>query len=347
MSPTLRSQRRARERLLRHVTACWSTQALRVAIDMELPERLAAGPADAPSLAIACGAPADALQRLLRALCALGVCREGRDGRYHLGEAGEALCRCPPGGGPSLRSIVQWWAGPMWSLWEALGYSVATGRSAREQLTGHKGYGFLDAQPQAAATFHEAMQAMTALVADDVVALELWRDVRQLVDVGGGNGTLACALAAAHEQLNATVLDRADAGPAARAWIESQGLSSRCRFVAGDFFAVLPPRQDAYQLKSILHNWDDAACARILACCAQAAAPGSALVLVERVRPARLRPTLHDAALARTDLNMLAGLGGRERSREEFAALLAAAGFALASVRPTGFEFSVLHATRV
>jgi len=176
MSRPLRSQRRARERLLRHVTACWSTQALRVAIDMELPERLAAGPADAPSLAIACGAPADALQRLLRALCALGVCREGRDGRYRLAEAGEALCRCPPDGGPSLRSVVQWWGGPLWPLWEVLGYSVATGRSAREQLTGHKGYGFLDAQPQAAATFHEAMQAMTALVADDVVC---WRRCRR------------------------------------------------------------------------------------------------------------------------------------------------------------------------
>jgi hypothetical protein len=46
------------------------------------------------------------------------------------------------------------------------------------------------------------------------------------------------------------------------------------------------------------------------------------LLLVERVRPDRLRPTRRDEALARTDLNMLAGLGGRERSLTDFAALL-------------------------
>jgi len=340
------SQRRARERLLRHATACWSTQALGVAVEMDLPDRLGAGPATAANLAADCGAPAEALQRLLRALCALDVCREGSDGRFTLAAGGEALRRDPGAAGPSLRAIVQWWSGPMWSLWPELAYSVRTGHSARERRTGQPGYAFLDDQPEMAATFHQAMQAMTAMVADDIIALDVWRDAKQLVDVGGGNGTLAAAIASAHPHLHASILDRADAQGAADVLIHSRGIASRCRFVVGDFFVEVPAGLDVYLLKSILHNWDDAACARILSLCARASAPGAWVLLVERVRPQRLRPRQHDAGLARTDLNMLIGLGGRERTLEELAELLATAGFELKAVRPTAFEFSILVARR-
>ena len=340
-------QRRARYRMLRHATACCSTQALRVAIELDLPDRLCAGPASAEDLAVDCGVSADALQRLLRALCALDVCREGRDGRFKLAVGGEALRREATADGPGLRAVVMWWSGPMWSLWPELGYSVRTGRSAREREIGQSGYGFLDAQPERAADFHQAMQAMTTMIVDDIVALDLWRNVRHVVDVGGGKGTLGAAIAAAHPHLKVSVLDRADAESDARALIGSEGVAARCSFVAGDFFVEVPAERDAYLLKSILHNWDDASCTRILSCCARAAAPGARLLLVERVRPARLRSSHHDEAIARTDLNMLAGLGGRERTLEEFKALLAAAGFEFVTVLPTGVEFSVFEARRL
>jgi len=338
---------RDRRRLLRHLTSCWSTQALAAAIELDLPDRLAAGPASAAQLAAACEVSAEALPRLLRALCALGVCREGRDGRFRLTPGGHALRRGDTAEGPSLRAIAQWWAGPMWSLWPELGYSVRTGRSARERVTGRPGYGFLEHQPAHATVFHQAMQAMTALVIDDIVALALWREVAGFVDVGGGSGTLAAAIVQAHPALQGWVLDRADAEGAAGALIRSRGVASRCRFVVGDFFVALPPGRDVYLLKSILHNWSDADAARILSCCARAAEPGARLLLVERVRPGPLRPCDHDLALARTDLNMLCGLGGRERTREEFEALVAAAGFELETVGATGFEFSVLQARRL
>lgn len=337
---------RTRARLLQMVTGCWSTQALRLAVDMDLPDRLAEGPLCPRRMAVEAGLDADGLRRLLRALCALAVCRERRDGSFVLGPAGEVLRRTPPDAGPSLRSVVQWWGGPMWSLWPDLGYSVRTGASARQRRTGQQGYGFLDTDPGMAATFHEAMHAMTAMVTADVAGLVAWRDIRSLVDVGGGNGALAATVVATHPHLQGIVLDRSDAEPAARALLAARGVSDRCRFVVGNFFADLPKGLDGYLLKSILHNWDDAACARILTNCARAADPGARLMLVERLSPARLKRCAHDNALARTDLNMLVGLGGRERTRSEFAALLSDAGFELTAVHPTEFEFSILEARR-
>jgi hypothetical protein len=41
---------------------------------------------------------------------------------------------------------------------------------------------------------------------------------------------------------------------------------------------------------------------------------------------------------------MLAGLGGRERTLDEFAALLHDAGFTMLQTHQTGFEFSVIEA---
>jgi len=71
-----------RQQLIERITACWSTQALRVAVELNLPDLLHEGPADAPSLASRCGCDGDALRRLLQALCTLDVCEERSDGRF-------------------------------------------------------------------------------------------------------------------------------------------------------------------------------------------------------------------------------------------------------------------------
>ena len=64
----------ARQRLIGHITSCWRTQALEVAVALDLPDRLAAGGGDAVALARACECSEDGMVRILRALCALGVC---------------------------------------------------------------------------------------------------------------------------------------------------------------------------------------------------------------------------------------------------------------------------------
>lgn len=336
-----------RQRLVRHITCCWRTQALHVAVQLDLPDQLAAGRGDVDTLAEACACSVDGLRRLLRALCSLQVCRERRDGRFELTPGGLALCREPPDRAPSLRALVLWWGGPMWPMWADLAYSVRTGNSARARQMGQAHYGFLDGQPDMATLFHAAMQAMTALIADDVAALPTWHDATWLVDAGGGNGALSAAVAAVHARLRISVLDRPDAEPGATEVFERHALAARAGFVAGDFFTALPSGASHYLLKSILHNWDDAACLKVLARCADAAPAGSRLLVVERLRPERLGSTQREEAVARTDLNMLAGLGGRERSLREFAQLLGAAGFEIIGVTPTRHEFSVIETRRL
>jgi len=333
-------------RLVRQIVSGWRTQAIHAAVQLGFPDHLAGKPLSPGELAAATDCSPGATARLLRALCVLGVCREGPDGRFRLTRAGRLLCVDGGGEGCSLRPLVAWWGGPLWPLWAELAYSVRTGESARERLMGDKHYRHLDRDAALADTFHGAMRAMTALIADEVVAWPGWRETATAVDVGGGHGQLLLAVLAAHTHVHGTVFDTATAQAGALAQIDDAGLAGRAGFVAGDFFDALPAGADCYVLKSILHNWDDDACAAILANCRRAAPGHARLLIVERLRPARLHECVADEGVARTDLNMLAGLGGCERTLEQYAALLDGAGFAVAGCWRTGFEFSLVEARR-
>jgi hypothetical protein len=68
------------------------------------------------------------------------------------------------------------------------------------------------------------------------------------------------------------------------------------------------------------------------------------LVLIERIMSSRPGDSAIDQALARTDLNMLIGVGGRERSQVQFDTLLRAAGFEPTGFCPTAMDLWIIEA---
>jgi ubiquinone/menaquinone biosynthesis C-methylase UbiE len=109
--------------------------------------------------------------------------------------------------------------------------------------------------------------------------------------------------------------------------------------VGGDFFERVPGGGDAYLLKTVLHDWDDAEAGAILRNCRRAVGPEGRLLVLERV----VAPPNEDPEAKFFDLFMMAVTGGRERTREEFAALLAGAGFRLDAVARTGTPICVIE----
>ena len=95
------------------------------------------------------------------------------------------------------------------------------------------------------------------------------------------------------------------------------------RVVGGSFFDSVPSGGDAYVLKHVLHDWEDDDCRRILARCRAAMEPGTSILLIERELGGP--NDRWDAKFS--DLNMLTGPGGRERTVDQYAALLSATGF--------------------
>jgi DNA-binding transcriptional ArsR family regulator len=84
----------ARERLRQLVNGYQVTQAIHVAIDLGLPDLLAAGPRSASDLAAQTGSHHGSLYRLLRAITSVGLLRTSGDGggrQFELTELGHLL----------------------------------------------------------------------------------------------------------------------------------------------------------------------------------------------------------------------------------------------------------------
>jgi len=94
-------------------------------------------------------------------------------------------------------------------------------------------------------------------------------------------------------------------------------------------------------LKSILHDWSDREVHNVLNNCKQAMRSDAKLLIVDRV----LSPPNEGAEDKLSDLNMLVNTGGLERTREEFAAILAGAGFQLRAIINLPSSRSIIEAS--
>jgi hypothetical protein len=309
--------------LLRLINGYQVSQALHVATALGIPDRLADGARDAEDLALATDAHAPALYRLLRALAAVGVLHEDADRRFALTPLGEGLRTDAPDSPAGWAAFI---GRPYhWSAWSQLLHSVRTGENAFAAVHGVDVWTYRAEHPDESAIFDAAMTALAARVATGVLAAYDFGRFEVVADIGGSRGTLLAAILAHHPHLRGILFDL----PGVIAGVD---LGQRCQVVGGSFFEEVPGGADAYILKSVLHDWDDETSVRILETIRRAAPEGSAVLILER----RLGPPNTEPAGKLSDLNMLVATGGQERTREEYARLLEAAGYALVSETPAG-----------
>jgi hypothetical protein len=338
-----RADASSRTALLEHLNSAWRVQALAAAARLALPARLAAGPVEVDALAVDAGCEPAALGRLLRALVALDVVREDAPGRFEAGPLCAWLGTDRPG---ALGAYAEFVGVHGWANWARLADCVRTGLTARQLGGGRAGLDHFDADPALGALFDRAMADLTLPIAEALDAQAWIGATTAMVDVGGGTGALLEVLLRSRPAASGTVFDRPRAIAGAAGRFERAGLSARCRCVAGDFFESVPDGADLYLLKSVLHDWDDAHCAAILACCRAAMRHDSRLAVVERMPPPRLSSSAEHRAIACSDLNMMVGPGGRERTGDAYAAMLSAAGLHPGPSIPLVDGFAVMVATR-
>jgi hypothetical protein len=314
-------------------TGHYLSQALYVVATLGIADHLADGAQDHETLAKATGTHPPSLRRVLRLLASARVLAEREDGRFELTTVGSFL-RSGPG---SFRAMAQLFASPLeWQSWGDLLTTVRTGEPALHRVFGMDSFEYFADHPEEGAVFDEAMGSFTAMAALAVAAAYDFSSMRTLIDVGGGEGALLTGILRANPHLRGTVLDLPRLTEGARRYIGAAGLADRCEFVAGDFFEAVPAGADAYLMKHVIHDWDDARAVRILRTVRTAMRPETKLLIVEGVYPPRIdgSPECHGAA--KNDVNMMLVTGGRQRSETEFRELYAAAGLRLTRIVPTG-----------
>ncbi len=324
------------EVLRQMITGCLLTQLVYVVAKIGVADRLAAGPSTASDLAAAANVHPQALYRVLRALASLGIFAEDSEGRFSLTEAARPLRSDAP---DSMQAFALLWGEVLWPSCGGLLHSLRTGQPAFEHLHGMGVFEYLQQHPQSAEIFDRAMTNLTRRHAPPVVAAYDFASLGTVVDVGGGQGTLLAVVLRAHPKLKGVLYDRAEVLPSARRTLAGEGVLERCELVRGNFFTSVPGGGDAYLLKDILHDWDDARAVAILRNCARAMSPPARLLVVERSLPEG-----NIAGPAKlVDITMLAVTGGRERSEQEYADLFRQAGLRLTRTLATDSEMQLFE----
>ncbi|MFZ5479284.1 MAG: methyltransferase [Myxococcota bacterium] len=313
------------------------TMLLHVAARLDLAGMLERGPATAPTLAADLDVDADALDRILRALVAHGVFARDAEGRYRNNRLSRGLLASTPGGGPWMAAF----SGDACNVraWAAIDHVVATGQNGFEHANGRPVWDWLGDHPAEREAFAAGMQSATALSASAIVSAGDFGRFPVVCDVAGGRGLLLGAILRRHPGARGVLLDRAEVLAGARPVLARMNVADHCTLVPGDMFTEVPSA-DAYVLKDILHDWDDAAAARILASVRRAARPGARLLVVEML----VHPVEHDPIVHFTDVLMLCLVSGRQRSASDLDALLGAGGFARERIVPVDGVYSLVEA---
>jgi SAM-dependent methyltransferase len=323
------------------LTGMWAMQAAASAARLRIPDIIGDGARTPEEVAREAGTHPGATKRLLRGLASLGVFRRDDDGRYRVTEVGRFLRSGVPG---SIREMFIAESDTLhWRSWERLDDAVRTGDPRPKPVFGLPGFDYYAAHPEEGARFGEAMESISRFAADAVLGAYDFSSARTLMDVGGGNGSMAIAVLQRTPGVRGLVVDLPYIEGPARERIRAAGLEDRCRFEAVDFFERVPEGADVHMLKFVLHDWNDEESLRILKNCRAAIAKDGRLVVIENVVPESIEP----AFVHLMDLNMLVMTGGLERTEREYADLFAKAGFRLSRVVPTPSPFSVVEARPV
>ncbi|PPQ79396.1 hypothetical protein CVT25_002666 [Psilocybe cyanescens] len=122
--------------------------------------------------------------------------------------------------------------------------------------------GWLTKDPEEAVKFGQSMVAVGPTSDPGVISDFAWdaiaKDKDGIVDVGGGQGTLCCSLAAKYPDIKKFVVqDLPETREGAEAYIASKGLTGRVEFETQDFFK---PQQRkgkyVFVMQRVLHDWN-------------------------------------------------------------------------------------------
>jgi hypothetical protein len=314
----------------------WISAALGVAAELNLADLLAEGARASTDLARMTGTHPAALYRLLRTLASVGLFTEVEPGHFALTEMGAFLRTDHP---RSMRALTRHTCSRVqWQRFGALRRAVETGGSVDREVLGMSGREYRNQHPEERETMNEAMVSLVRQVVDAVVRAYDFARFQTLVDVGGGYGALLSALLHSTPGLRGVLFDRPEVAEGAKRHLTAAGVLDRCEVVGGDMFAAIPRGGDAYVFSRVIHDWDDERATVALRNCRRVIDPSGTLLLVEEV----ILPGDAPGFGKLSDLNMLIGSGGQERTEAEYRALYTAAGFELTRVIPTQSRMSII-----
>ena len=283
-----------------------------------------------PELMAATRLPADSLDRLLGAACALRLVSKRSCGRYGLGSLGPAVI-----GDAGILAMIEHNAVFYRDIADPV--KLLSGAATSTELQRYWAYSGNEAASELdesdVSQYSTLMAESQRMVAAEILTAYPVGKHDWLLDVGGGQGAFVTAAGNAVADIRLSVFDLPAVAERATTRVAAVGLGDRFQAFGGDFFTDdLPAGPDLVSLVRVLHDHDDAEAFRLLRNIRRSVNPGTVLLVAEPMAGVRESSAVGDVYFG---FYMLAMGRGRVRTPREIREMLTQAGFAPTRLIPT------------
>ncbi|KAI9143695.1 O-methyltransferase-domain-containing protein [Paraphysoderma sedebokerense] len=309
------------------------SKCLHVVVVLNIPDLIKNNPMDTKTLAEKTKVDADRLGRVMTLLYSHGMFKKNQKGQWCNNRLTATLRADHPA---SVKALVEHFTDESYMGFEKLLETVKAGGegSSFDIHMGESFWTYLDREENdwRRERFAQAMICQSNIVNKSLLVDFNWSQFQDktICDVGGGFGGFSAELLRMNPSFKLILFDRPKtAQDANQHWKKEHGdLINRVQFVGGDFFKKVPANGDVYFLRTILHDWSNPQSSRILRTIHSSIPDhrkGDVRIVIADLEVTDPPTTL----VAHVDMQMLAIINGRERSKIEMDKLLEGAGFKL------------------
>jgi hypothetical protein len=295
-------------------------------------------PVRAQDVAEAAGVSSDYLARCLRFLAAYGVFEETSPNWFRATPLSDLMRDDHPS---SMRSVLRMVSGEWWDAAGRLPDAVRHGRSGIELGQGRPFFELLKQAPDLQRRFSEGMSSISRMDDETLASAYDFSGEGVVADLAGGEGNFLREVLRKNPRRHGVLFDQPQV-LAESTLLDELAREGRVKLVPGNLFEVLPAPAELYVLKGTLHDFADPQAIAILRNCATTMRSSDKLLIIEQVVPTGNVPHPNKTM----DMVMMFLLGGKQRSLEEWSALLERSGLKRCNVIATPTPYTIIEATR-
>ena len=313
-------EQQARQKLLSIDFAHMVARSLHVVAELKVADYLVESPKTIDELAQATKTDKAVLYRVLRILVTHEVFDYTADCKFKLNETSMLLTSNHPS---SLRAaIAKEIDVKRWNAVGGLLKSLKTGNHTFNEEYGETFYEYLEKNQEAKTRFDAGMSKFSEFEDKEIVNLFDFNQCQRVIDVGGNQGSLGFQILKKYQNPHLVLFDLPGTVEHPKYLTENTSFEDRYTVVGGSFFDDVP-KGDAYVLKRVIHNWNDADAVKILKNCVRGMTPSARVLIIDCIEEPLNEHTKASPFIDGDIIGVV--IGGYERTKENFEKILSEA----------------------
>ncbi|MCZ7609515.1 MAG: acetylserotonin O-methyltransferase [Ignavibacterium sp.] len=270
-----------------------------------------------------------ATDRLLNALCAMGLLKKVKGKFYNSDLASKYLVKDKPDFMGNLFHTNH-----LWNSWSNLTESVKTGVSLKREQTTEEKHNWTE-------SFIEAMHYRGVNQGKIMAMMIDLSNIKTMLDVGGGSAAFSIEIVKKNPSIKATVLDLPQVIPITKKYVAAEGLINNFSFVEGSYFSIdFKSEYDLILLSAIIHMNSYEQNKMLINKCAGALSKNGTLIINDFIMSEDRTKPYHGTLFA---LNMLVGTAnGDTYTEKEIREWFESAGLSKIERKNTSFTSDLL-----